>query len=372
MEDIRWSKYTDMHDVQDSDDDYWEIPDNLDTTTFDFSWRPSIYEPPFIHQFGTQWQRTGGPRLWVYGATEIKYNSSMRATALPHNRWVVDPEVEVVDFDWSWHPDTTDPPCNYVFGSHNIPIKEAPIVYQQAEGAPVKYMDILAVAHWRPLDLIYLSNGERGSEERYRRLCEVAGRPVKWVRGISGRENALMAAAEISTTKWFILFPAKVWADDKFDFNFQPNRDYDPKHYIFYARNPLNGLEYGHQAAVCYNRELVLNTVDYGLDFTMSAPHDIVPLNCGIAQYNSTLLMTWRTAFREVIKLLAAGDDESMERLGVWRTVARGEFCEWSLIGAEDGVDYYHGVAGDHHKLMPTFQWQWLENYFKQLHGDIA
>jgi len=181
MEDIRWSKYTDMHDVQDSDDDYWEIPDNLDTTTFDFSWRPSIYEPPFIHQFGTQWQRTGGPRLWVYGATEIKYNSAMRATALPHNRWVVDPEVEVVDFDWSWHPDTTDAPCNYIFGSLDIPVKKAPIVYQQAEGAPVKYMDILAVAHWRPLDLIYLSNGERGSEERYRRLCEVAGRPVKWV-----------------------------------------------------------------------------------------------------------------------------------------------------------------------------------------------
>jgi len=92
---------------------------------------------------------------------------------------------------------------------------------------------------------------------------------------------------------------------------------------------------------------------------------------CGILS-NHRSYVACSTCSVEVIKLLAAGDVESMERLEVWRTVARGEFCEWSLIGAEDGIDYYHQVAGDHQKLMPTFEWQWLENYFKQLHGDIA
>jgi hypothetical protein len=149
-----------------------------------------------------------------------------------------------------------------------------------------------------------------------------------------------------------------------FDFNFQPIRWHEPKHYIFYSTNPLNGLEYGHQAAVCYNKQLVLETIDYGLDFTMSKLHDIVPVSCGVAEYNSDLLMTWRTAFREVIKLLAAGDPESTERLEVWRTYARGEFAEWSIIGAEDGVNYYNQVAGDHEKLMLTFEWAWLKDYF--------
>ena len=436
MEDIRWSKYVTMID---DDDDYWQVPPNIDTNTFDFGWRPDQHEPPYIHQFGTQWSRTGGPQLRVYGATEIKYHEHIQAVAIPvmsaweipdgldtsafdfswhpdvtdkpyiyqfgtqhqktggpryiqdgarrikyvdiqraiklpdTTKWVVDPDIDVIDFDWSWHPDATDILCNYAFGTHDIPPEErAVIIYQQSPEAPLKYMDIIADARWRPLDIVYVSAGETGEEERYQRLCELSGREIKWVRGVVGRENALREAATISTTGWFILFPAKIWADDNFDFDFQPNRQYDPKHYIFYAKNPLNGLEYGHQAAVCYNRQLVLETVDYGLDFTMSKPHDIVPVNCGIAQYNSSIIMTWRTAFREVIKLLAAGDVESMERLEVWRTVARGEFCEWSLIGAEDGIDYYHGVAGDHQKLMPTFEWQWLENYFKQLHGDIA
>jgi hypothetical protein len=357
----------------DYEDDYWEVPDNLDVSTFDFDWRPSIYEPPYIHQFGTQWGRTGGPRLVVWGARKIKYQDCQRARALPtHDRWRIHQELEVTNFDWSWHPDSSDSICNYAFGTREISSKEMPIVYHQVSGAPTKFMDIVADANWRPLDIVFVSNGETGEEERYRRLCQLSGREVKWVRGVGGRENALRQAARISTTSWFILFPGKLWADEQFDFNFQPTRSHDPKHYIFYARNPLNGLEYGHQAAVCYHRQLVLDTINYGLDFTMSKPHDIVPVNSGVAQYNSDILMTWRTAFREVIKLRAAGDPESMDRLDIWLNYARGEFSEWSLIGAEDGINYYNQVDGDHDQLMLTFEWQWLKDYFQKHHPGIV
>jgi hypothetical protein len=350
----------------------WDIPPNLDTSKFDFSWHPEATEKPFIYQFGTQHQKTGGPRYTQPRARRIKYVDIQRARRLPDkSKWVVNPELEVVDFDWSWHPDDTDILCNYAFGTHDISSKEMPIVYQQAHGAPMKYMDIVADAYWRPLDIIFVSNGETGEEDRYHRLCRLSGRHVEWVRGIGGRENALREAARISSTSWFILFPGKLWADEQFDFNFQPTRSHDPKHYIFYARNPLNGLEYGHQAAVCYHRQLVLDTINYGLDFTMSKPHDIVPVNSGVAQYNSDRLMTWRTAFREVIKLRAAGDPESIERLERWLNYARGEFSEWSLIGAEDGVNYYNQVDGDHEKLMLTFEWQWLKELFNEKYQNI-
>jgi hypothetical protein len=194
---------------------------------------------------------------------------------------------------------------------------------------------------------------------------------VRWVRGIDGRENAIRHVAETSTTSYFILFPAKIWASETFNYNFQPNREYQPKHYIFYSTNPLNGLEYGHQAAVCYNKKLVLDTIEYGLDFTMSKLHDIVPVSCGIAQYNSDITMTWRTAFREVIKLRADGSEESLERLRVWLTYARGQHAEWSIIGAQDGINYYDKVGGDHQQLMKTFAWSWLRDYFKGLYPDV-
>ena len=42
-----------------------------------------------------------------------------------------------------------------------------------------------------------------------------------------------------------------------------------PKHYIFDAKNPVNGLVYGHQAMIAYNKKLTLDNYGYGLDFTL-------------------------------------------------------------------------------------------------------
>jgi hypothetical protein len=216
----------------------------------------------------------------------------------------------------------------------------------------------------RPLDIIFLSNNETNAQQRYDRLCSVARRDVKWISGINNREHALKAAAEASSTKFFFLFPAKLYADENFDFDFHPIRNYAPKHYIFYAKNPVNDLIYGHQAAVCYNRQLVLDTVNYGLDFTMGALHDIVPVISGVAEFNSDIIMTWRTAFRESIKLRAENSKESIERLKIWCTIGKGKHCEWSLIGAQDGIEYYNSISGDHNELMKTFSWAWLEQYY--------
>jgi hypothetical protein len=344
----------------------WEIPPNINCDKFDFSWHPQKTERPYVYQFGTQHQRTGGPRYIQPGARRTKYVDTQQAVATPTtDKWVIDSDVEVIEFDFSWHPDATDILSNYAFNNSTI-------VYTQGPGLPLQYRnDDRAIIKLRPLDIIFLSNGETGEQERYNRLCQAAGREVRWVRGIDGRENAIRHAAEISNTSYFILFPAKIWASDTFDYNFQPNRSYEPKHYIFYSTNPLNGLEYGHQAAVCYNRNLVLDTHEYGLDFTMSKLHDIVPISCGIAQYNSDITMTWRTAFREVIKLRADGSEESLERLRVWLTYARGQHAEWSIIGAQDGINYYDSVGGDHQQLMKTFAWSWLRDYFAELHPDM-
>ena len=48
--------------ILDTDMSNWIIPDNLDTSEFDFSWKPHPKDPAFIYEFGTQWQKTGGPR----------------------------------------------------------------------------------------------------------------------------------------------------------------------------------------------------------------------------------------------------------------------------------------------------------------------
>ena len=121
-------------------------------------------------------------------------------------------------------------------------------------------------------------------------------------------------------------------------------------------------------AMVAYNKQLVLETKTTDLDFTLSQPHEVVPISSGVAHYNSDPVMTWRTAFREVIKLI---DDvkktsgiESQYRLKTWLTEAEGQNAEWSIRGAEDAEEYYNKVNGEYSKLMLTFDWDWLKNYY--------
>ena len=75
------------------------LPKNLDVTNFDFSWHPNIDDEPLFYQFGTQWQRTGGPRFYAVGCTEdsdIQYVDVTKAKALPNkDNWETLIPVEI-------------------------------------------------------------------------------------------------------------------------------------------------------------------------------------------------------------------------------------------------------------------------------------
>jgi hypothetical protein len=190
------------------------------------------------------------------------------------------------------------------------------------------------------------------------------GKPNKVMhsQGVKGRVAAYQAAAKLSSTPWFFAVFAKLEINPLFDFNWQPNLSDVAKHYIFYATNPVNGLEYGHQAMIAYHKELTLNNQGLGLDFTMDDAHAVIPINSGIARYNIDEWTEWRTAFREAIKLCvdANRDDyEAKERLDVW-------LKEYSIssLAAEAAVGYYQEVNGDMDKLKLSYEWAWLRTKF--------
>jgi hypothetical protein len=121
-------------------------------------------------------------------------------------------------------------------------------------------------------------------------------------------------------------------------------------------------------ALVAYNKKLVLSTTDPGIDFTLSQPHEIVPILSGDAHFNADPWMTWRTAFREVVKLkhfMAVEPTlETEHRLATWLKPVTGPNAEWCLRGAEAAVEYYKSVNGDYAKILETYNWNWLRNYF--------
>lgn len=118
---------------------YWEVPDNLDTSNFDFNWRPEPYDRPYIHEFGTQWQKTGGPRFVIPENEGIKYQAHQRAIRLPRPEdRCYRPLRSNIQFDYSWHPDSNDPPYIYVFGNQWYDSETMPTVQYRVKGATEK------------------------------------------------------------------------------------------------------------------------------------------------------------------------------------------------------------------------------------------
>ena len=230
----------------------------------------------------------------------------------------------------------------------------------------IKKVNILSKS--KPLDIVFLSNGENIAKDNYDRLRELTSRynnRVVHVEGINGRMNAYHAAAKASETPWMFTVFAKLEVDENFDWDWQPDRMQVPKHYIFHALNPVNKLVYGHQAMIAYNKRLVLNNTGRGLDFTLDDEHEVIPVLSGIARYNTDEFTTWRTSFREVIKLQCNTDNDSKNRLTVWLTEAQGDYAEYSLRGANDAVRYYQSVDGDFDQLKLSYEWDWLRERFR-------
>jgi hypothetical protein len=226
------------------------------------------------------------------------------------------------------------------------------------------------------LDIIYISNGEPDEERWYNHLVRITSQNysyayenrVKWIRGVNGRVAAYQAAAQASTTPWFFAVFAKLEVDEMFNWHWQPDYWQGAKHYIFNSHNPVNGLQYGHQGMIAYNRRLVLENNTPGIDFTLSQPHESIPIVSGVAHFNQDAWMTWRTAFREVVKLKMFMDTqptlETEHRLQTWLTQAKGAFAQDCLRGAHDALQFYNSVSGDPVELQKSFEWAWLRAHY--------
>lgn len=219
------------------------------------------------------------------------------------------------------------------------------------------------------MDIIFISYDEPSAEERFTKLKQIAPR-AKWIKDIKGQTEAYHAAAMLSNTGYFFAVFPKLEIVDDFDFSYQPDRLKNPCHYIFNCRNPINGLEYGHGAVLLYNKTLTLQTHNPGLDFTLSAPHTHVPILSAINYFNETPWLTWRTAFREVLKLKQTSDKkptvESKYRLQKWCEIGEGKNGEWSINGAKDASQYYDQYKDNSNKLQLSYDWQWLRKFYEE------
>ena len=387
----------------------WVCSSICDYENFDFSYICDPYAKDQLHVFPSDGQAFGDTFLidvnrlrslieemvMLEDYEKVNYNQHQRVKRLPPPVIITEGDSHVssinTEFDWPYAVFVTEDnkdiqvtdiePINlWTAENKNILITStgASRIIVPREAKEYVYSELYdypyigrakTLVNSDPMDIVYLSNGEAGAEENWEHLLKITkgikNRVVR-VDGINGRVAAYHAAAEASETPWAFTVFAKLKVNPKFDWTWQPDRMQIPKHYIFYAENPVNGLIYGHQAMVAYNKRLTLANNGKGLDFTLDDEHEVVQSLSGVAHYNTDPFSTWRTAFREVLKLKDEGSYISQDRLNTWLTKAKGDFAEYSLKGAKDADEYYDEVKGDFDKIKLSYEWAWLQEKFTQ------
>jgi hypothetical protein len=156
--------------------------------------------------------------------------------------------------------------------------------------------------------------------------------------------------------------------------------DTDAVH-LWYARNPVNGLEYGHGGPKAFNCGAFLNLDDTTIDVTTNASSARLILHkevVGVHAFNWSALATWRTAFREAAKLALSlnttPDEEQYKeafyRLDTWCTKAdpSAAFGGLCLDGAKIGRRWAER-ARTREQVLLINNFQWLREQFEQRHG---
>ena len=390
------------------EDEYvWMVSSVCDYSTFDFTWHPSEWQLEMLHVFPSAEQKFGDT-FYVHVPSFLEKSRDLALLEwfdtlhfvedhpvprrpIPIYEHEHDSQVPAV-----WEYDFSSPVVQFAIdgplnrapalnlwrqetkaimpltpGASNVvvPREAKNFLKTQLYDYPVIDKSQQGWGQDQLLDIVFISNGEHGADYHYDVLFSAVKRQnfqnlIHRVDGVKGRVACYQAAARASQTDWFFAVFAKLQVNDDFNWHWQPDRLQEAKHYIFHALNPVNGLVYGHQAMIAYNKRLVLANQGRGLDFTLDDPHEVVPIVSGTAYYDNDPWTCWRTAFREVLKLRhSLPDVENEFRIGEWMYGDEGINGHWSTAGAEDALEYYEEVDGDFDQLKKSYEWDWLATY---------
>lgn len=219
-------------------------------------------------------------------------------------------------------------------------------------------------------DIIFLSYDEFAADENFKKLKARFPR-AKRVNGVKGIKEAHKAAAELASTSMFYVVDADAEIVTDFDFKDQIIHLDINTVYIWHSRNLVNGLEYGYGGIKLFPTHAVLSYTGSPVDFTTSVTHSVYVVDrvANITRFDTDPFSTWRSAFRECVKLstgIINGQigEETKERLRIWCSVGNGEFGDFSIAGANKGLEFGRIFQNQPEMLRLINDFDWLEGKF--------
>lgn len=233
-----------------------------------------------------------------------------------------------------------------------------------------KEQPIVASKH-QLYDVIFISYNEPNAEENYQDLLKKCPR-AKRVHGVKGIHQAHIKAAEISSTDMIWIVDGDALVVDDFDFNYCVTNYERHTVHVWRSRNPINDLEYGYGGVKLLPREMTLNMDTDSTDMTTSIGEYFKAVDqvSNITAFNTDPFNTWKSAFRECVKLSSKvinkqNDTETEERLLTWTTVGNDKlYGDYAIKGAIEGRHFGTINKSNPEMLKKINDFDWLREQF--------
>jgi len=242
-----------------------------------------------------------------------------------------------------------------------------------------KEIDICA-SYPKPYDIVFISYQEPNADENYTALTTKFPK-AKRVHGVKGIHYAHIEAAKLATTEmmWIVDADAIIVNDFNFTVDQVPYYSNNARRmltstvHVWRSRNPINGLEYGYGGVKLLPRQLTLDMDVTSADMTtsISSLFKAMPTVSNITAFNTDSFNSWKSAFRECVKLSSKVidgqvDDETQARIYMWcKLNQHADFGAEAYRGALAGVKYGEENKDNLEALKKINDFEWLKEQYE-------
>ena len=225
----------------------------------------------------------------------------------------------------------------------------------------------------KPYDIVFISYNEPNADDNYQELLSRFPR-AKRVHGVKGIHNAHKEAAMIAETDMFWVVDGDAKIDAEFNFEYEVSRyELDIVH-VWKSKNPINDLVYGYGGVKLLPTELTENLDVTSPDMTtsISSRFKAMPSVSNITAFDTDEFNTWKSAFRECVKLSSKiinrqEDIETAERLNIWcNSAADTKYGKYAIAGANSGRIYGEENKNNIEALSKINDFDWLKKVFDE------
>jgi hypothetical protein len=228
-------------------------------------------------------------------------------------------------------------------------------------------------------EIFFISYQEPNADENWAKLKSkfpIAQR----IHGVKGIHQAHIAAAKQSFTKMFYVVDGDSVIADDFNFNYEVNKLEKEHVHVWHSQNPVNGLVYGYGGVKLLPKleTISMDVTRPDMTTSISSHFKEMPTISNVTVFNTDPFNTWKSAFRECVKLSSRiidrqQDSETSERLKIWCSVGNDKpFGEFAISGALAGRKFGSANRNILKELKKINDFEWLKEQYEQRAKDIC